>query len=98
MFQRIWEKERIQESELAVLAGLSSSTVANLFSKAKTRRPQHQTLAKMGHAMGFEYKLTRETNAPNYDSEIPKAREEYKAYKQALAKRRAKKSNGAKKK
>jgi transcriptional regulator with XRE-family HTH domain len=96
VFNRIWQKEHIRESELAVLAGLSASTVANLFSNGKTRRPQHLTYAKMAHAMGFEYKLSRETEAPNYLEELPKAREEYKAYKKALAKRR--KQNGKKKK
>ena len=52
----------------------------------KTKRPQHST-AKLARAMGYTYALTRDT-PPNYENEIPKAREEYKAHKKRLRKKR----------
>jgi hypothetical protein len=36
-FRTLWQKDRIKENDLAVLAGLSPSTVRNMF--GKTRRP-----------------------------------------------------------
>jgi hypothetical protein len=69
-----------------VLAGLSASTVKNMFG-GKTRKPQHATFAKMAGAMGCRYGLQRD-DAPNYEKEIPKAREEYKAHKERLRKER----------
>jgi hypothetical protein len=69
-----------------VLAGLASSTVKNMFG-GKTCKPQHATFAKMAGALGYKYTLTRD-DAPNYEKEIPKAREEYKAHKEALRKKR----------
>lgn len=86
-FRTIWQKEHIKESELAVLAGLAGSTVKNMFG-GKTRKPQHATFAKMAGAMGYSYKLMRDDAAPNYGKEIPKAREQYKAHKEALRKKR----------
>jgi len=85
-FRTIYQKEHIKESDLAALAGLSASTVVNMFG-GKTRKPQHATFAKMAGAMGYEYGLQRD-KAPNYDKEIPKAREEFKAHKEALQKKR----------
>jgi len=93
-FRTLWQKERIKEVDLAVLAGLSPSTVKNMFG-GQTRRPQHATFAKMAGALGYKYDLVRE-DTPNYDKEIPKAREEFKLYKANLAKKRAR-SNGKKK-
>jgi transcriptional regulator with XRE-family HTH domain len=89
-FQTLWSKERIKESDLAVLAGLSASTVANMFTKGTTRRPQHATFAKMAAAMGYEYTVAREEK-PNYDREIPVAREQYKQHKERLARSRKRK-------
>lgn len=86
VFRTLYQKQRIRESDLAVLAGLSLSTVKNMFG-GKTRRPQHATFAKMAAAMGKRYGLT-DDHDPDYANEIPKAREEYKAYKEALRKRR----------
>jgi len=85
-FRTLWQKERIKESDLAVLSGLASSTVANMFG-GKTRRPQHATFAKMAGALGYKYDLVRD-QTPNYVREIPKAREQYKDYKAALEKKR----------
>ena len=85
-FRTLWQKEHIKESDLAVLAGLASSTVKNMFG-GKTCKPQHATFAKMAGALGYKYTLTRD-DAPNYEKEIPKAREEYKAHKEALRKKR----------
>ena len=93
VFRTIWQKERIKETDLAVLAGLSVSTVKNMFG-GETRKPQHATFAKMAGAMGYKYGLQRD-DAPDYKAELPRAREEYKAHKKALAKKREK-SNGGK--
>lgn len=85
-FRTLWQKEHIKESDLAVLSGLASSTVANMFG-GKTRRPQHATFAKMAGALGYKYDLVRDHEV-NYVREIPKAREQYKDYKAALEKKR----------
>jgi transcriptional regulator with XRE-family HTH domain len=85
-FRTIWQKDRIKENDLAVLAGLSVSTVKNMFG-GETRRPQHATFAKMAGAMGYEYGLAR-TAKPDYERELPKAREEFKAHKETLRKKR----------
>jgi hypothetical protein len=87
-FRTIYQKEHIKESDLAVLAGLSLSTVKNMFG-GKTMAPRHSTFAKMAGAMGYKYELTRDDdNSPNYGKEIPRAREEFAAHKEALRKRR----------
>lgn len=91
-FMSIYQKEHIKESDLAVLAGLSVSTVKNMFG-GETRRPQHATFAKMAGAMGYEYKLGR-VDKPDYDVEIRKAKIEFKAHKEQLAKKRKRKGNG----
>lgn len=85
--EALFDKEKIKETDLAVLAGLSASTVSNMFSKAKTRRPQHTSFTKMAGALGFKYELIREEK-PNYADEIPKAREQFKDYRVFQAKKR----------
>jgi transcriptional regulator with XRE-family HTH domain len=85
-FRTLWQREHIKESDLAVLAGLSPSTVKNMFG-GETRRPQHATFAKMAGAMGYKYGLQRD-DTPDYAKEIPKARDEWKAHKEALRKKR----------
>jgi hypothetical protein len=85
-FRTIWQKERIKESDLAVLAGLSASTVKNMFG-GETRRPQHATFAKMASAMGYKYGLERDEK-PDYESQLPEAREQYRAHKETLRKKR----------
>src|SRR3954468_12536961 len=92
-FRTLWQKERIKETDLAVLAGLSLSTVKNMFG-GETRRPQHATFAKMAGAMGYAYGLVRD-DKPDYEKEIPKARVEFKAHKEQLA---AKRERAAKRK
>jgi transcriptional regulator with XRE-family HTH domain len=87
-FRTLWQREHIKETDLAVLAGLASSTVGNMFG-GKTRRPQHATFAKMAGALGYKYDLVRD-EAPDYEKEIPKARQQRKAHWEALAKKRAK--------
>ena len=88
VFRTIWQKEHIRESELAVLAGLASTTVHNMFG-GKTRRPMHATFAKMAGALGYKYGLVREEK-PDYESAIPEAREQRKAHMAVLAKKRGK--------
>jgi transcriptional regulator with XRE-family HTH domain len=87
-FRTLFQQERklFRETDLAVLAGLSVSTVKNMFG-GKTARPQHATFAKMAAAMGFEYGLHRE-QAPDYATELPLAREQFKAHKARLKKLR----------
>jgi transcriptional regulator with XRE-family HTH domain len=88
VFRTMWQKERIKEADLAVLAGLSASTVKNMFG-GKTRKPQHATFAKMAGAMGYKYGLQRDAR-PDYESELPKAREEFRAHREYLRKKREK--------
>lgn len=88
-FRTIYQKEHIKEDDLAALAGLSTSTVKNMFG-GETRRPQHATFAKMAAAMGYEYGLQREQR-PDYVSEIPIAKEQRKAHRAALAKKKKRK-------
>ena len=95
VFRGIYQKEHIKEKDLAVLAGLSVTTVKNMFG-GETRRPQHATFAKMAGAMGYHYGLARDKE-PNYEKELPKAQAEFKAHKERLAKirqRASKKSKG----
>lgn len=89
-FRTLWQKEHIKENDLAVLSGLAASTVTNMFG-GQTRRPQHATFAKMASAMGYKYDLVREGDKPDYDSELPKAREQFKEHKAALAKAKSRK-------
>jgi transcriptional regulator with XRE-family HTH domain len=85
-FRTLWQKERLKENDLAVLSGLAASTVKNMFG-GKTRKPQHATFAKMAGAMGYKYSLARD-DAPDYEKELPKAKEQFKAHKEALRKKR----------
>lgn len=94
-YRGIFNKERIKESDLAMLGGLATSTVKNLFS-GKTRRPQHATFAKLAGAMGFRYSLVREEK-PDYEAAIPQARGEFKAYKESMAKKKRRSNGHAKK-
>jgi transcriptional regulator with XRE-family HTH domain len=82
----LYQKQKIREVDLAVLAGCSVSTVKNMFG-GKTRRPQHLTFCKLAGAMGKEYAL-RDKREVDYKAEIPVAREQYKAHKERLRKQR----------
>jgi hypothetical protein len=91
----LYNKERkLRETDVAVLGGLAASTVKNMFG-GKTRRPQHATFAKVLGAMGYRYEITRDEQ-PDYEAEIPKARGEFKAYRDGLAKKKARKNGHAK--
>lgn len=85
-FRTLWQKDRIKESDLAVLAGLAVTTVNNMFG-GKTRRPAHTTFAKMAGALGYKYELMRD-DKPNYAREIPKAKEQFADHRAILAKKR----------
>jgi transcriptional regulator with XRE-family HTH domain len=89
-FRTLFQKERRaglrRESDLAVLAGVSPQTVKNMFG-GETRRPLHSTLAKIAGALGYEYGLSRKLT-PNYETEIPKAKEERREYQAWLVKKR----------
>jgi transcriptional regulator with XRE-family HTH domain len=94
-FKTLWRDEHLKESDFAMLAGLSVQTVHKLFNN-ETKRPQGLTYRKMATAMGYTYTLTRELT-PNYETEIPKARDEYREHQAELKKRREranKRNNG----
>jgi transcriptional regulator with XRE-family HTH domain len=86
VFRTLYQKEHIREVDLAMLAGLSVTTVKNLFG-GETRSPRHSTFGKLAGAMGYKYGLQRD-EVPDYEAEIPKARDEFKAHKDALRKKR----------
>ena len=86
VFRTLWQKERIKEADLAVLAGLAVGTVKNMFG-GETRRPLHSTFAKLAGAMHYKYTLQRDER-PDYSKEIPEALGQRKAYRAILAKRR----------
>jgi hypothetical protein len=91
----MWQDEHIKESELAVVAGVHPGTVSKLFG-GETKKPQFATVAKLTHAMGYEHELVRSKGGkPDYEKEVPIARSEYKAHKEALRKKREK-GNGKK--
>lgn len=92
-FRTMFQKERIKEDDLAVLAGLHKSTVKNMFG-GKTIQPKHATFAKMAGAMGYEYTLQR-SKRPDYEREVPKAQEQRKEYMDYLAKKKARQERRA---
>lgn len=96
VFRGLWQKEKITESDLAVVAGLSKATVSKMFD-GTTRRPLHATFAKMAGAMKSKYALVREAT-PNYVREIPKAREQYRDYRAAQKRKQRRREAAAKKK
>lgn len=85
-FEKMVKQEHIKDSDLAVLAGLASATVHKMFD-GTTRMPRHSTFAKIAGAIGYKYDLVREQE-PDYQHEIPKARQQFKDYRALLAKRR----------
>lgn len=96
VFRTMYQKQLIKESDLAVLAGLSVTTVKNMFG-GKTRRPLHSTFAKMAGAMGKRYAMTDERE-PNYAAEIPVARKQFKAHKARLKRAREREERRGRKK
>jgi len=82
----VYQKQHVKEDHLAVVAGVATTTVKNMFG-GKTRRPQHLTYTKLAAALGHEYVL-RETQLLNWESEVPKALEERKQYRLLLQKKR----------
>ena len=82
-FKTLWRGERLKQNDLAVLAGLHTTTVKNMFA-GETKRPQHATFAKLAHAMGYEDALQR-SEKPDYDAELPKAKQEKREHLEALA-------------
>lgn len=86
-YRTIYQKIHIKEDDLAALAGLSTSTVKNMFG-GKTMRPQHLTYAKLAAAMHHEYVLTPISNGKtDWVTEIAQAKEERKSF-HILQKRR----------
>jgi transcriptional regulator with XRE-family HTH domain len=94
-FRTLRQKDHLKDSDLAVCAGIATATVKAMFG-GKTRRPQHATFAKMAGAMGYKYDLVRDEK-PDYEAEITKAEEEFKAYRVLLAKKRERGNGHAKK-
>lgn len=88
VFRTIYQKEHIKEDDLAAMAGLATSTVKNLFG-GQTKKPQHLTYQKLATAMGYKYGLQRGDNErPDYEKEVPRAKEERAAYRESLRKKR----------
>jgi hypothetical protein len=92
-FKTLWREEHLKETDFAILSGLNPGTIHRMFNN-ETKRPQHLTYAKMASALGHEYTLTR-VKTPDYQNEIPKAREEFKEHLAVLKKKRGR--NGKKK-
>ena len=88
-FRTLYQKTRIKEDDLAALAGLSTSTVKNMFG-GKTRRPQHVTYMKLAGALGKEYAIV-DSRDPDFDKEIPRAKEQRKEYRIWLTKKKQRK-------
>lgn len=88
VYKTMYRDQHIKEDDLAALAGLSTSTVKNMFG-GKTRRPQHLTYSKLAAAMGKEYVL-QDMREVDYASEIPQAKLQRKEYRAILAKKAAK--------
>lgn len=86
VMRTLYQKLHIRETDLAVLAGLSVSTVKKMFG-GETRQPRHSTFCKLAGAMGKEYGLV-DIRTPDYAQELPIAREQYRAHKAALQKKR----------
>jgi transcriptional regulator with XRE-family HTH domain len=82
-FKSLWRSQKIKQADLAVLAGLHTATVKNLFS-GQTKRPRHTTYAAMAQAMGHEYGLTPVAEI-DYSKAIPIARQEKREHLEALA-------------
>jgi len=87
-FRTFFQKVHVKEDDLAAIAGLSTSTVKNMFG-GKTRDPRSSTFQKMAKSLGCEYVL-QETKPVNYEKEIPKAKEERKSYMVMLQTKREK--------
>lgn len=63
--------EKCSEKNLAILSGVSSTTIDNWFN-GKTRRPQHTTLAAAAAALGYDWNLSQIKHV-DIASELPKA-------------------------
>jgi transcriptional regulator with XRE-family HTH domain len=63
--------EKVSETNLAILSGVSRSTIDNWFN-GKTRRPQHTTLAAAAAALGYDWELTH-SKTIDFKAELPKA-------------------------
>jgi transcriptional regulator with XRE-family HTH domain len=93
VFRTLYQKERLKEADLAILAGLAITTVKNMMG-GETRQPRHATFAKLAGAMGYKYGLQRD-DTPDYGKEIPRAREEFKAHREYLRKKREREAKRA---
>ena len=94
----LYQKVHVKESDLAVMAGLSVGCVKAMFG-GETRNPRHSTFAKMAGALGKRYDLV-DDHKVDFEKEIPIAREQYTAHKEALRKKRERderRGNGRKK-
>jgi hypothetical protein len=63
--------EGVNETQLHILSGVSTTTFANWF-RGDTKRPQHATLAAAASALGYDWTLQKK-KVIDYESEIPKA-------------------------
>ena len=73
-----------------MLAGFASSTMGKMFG-GKTRKPKACDVRKNGRGDGATNMIWCASEAPDYENELPKAREQFKDHKAALAKAKARK-------
>jgi hypothetical protein len=98
VFRTIYQKVHIKEDSLAALAGLSTSTVKNMFG-GQTRRPQHLTYEKLAAAMHHEFVLRPiENGKVDYDAEIEAAKQERRAFRIKQAEKQKKRTARVRKK
>jgi len=75
--------EGVNEAQLHVLSGVSTTTFANWF-RGDTKRPQHATLAAAAGALGYDWELVKK-KIVDVESELPKAQRWLEAQKEKKA-------------
>lgn len=84
------EDEGIEERKLAIISGVSASTLSNWFD-GETKKPQFATIAAVTTAMGYVTDFVKEKK-PNYVKEFERATEEIAAAKKREQRRLARTS------
>jgi transcriptional regulator with XRE-family HTH domain len=84
------QDEGIKETNLAIISGVSKSTLTNWF-EGETKKPQYATIAAVTMAMGYVTDFVKEKKV-NYAAEFKKASEEIAEAKRREERRLAKAS------
>jgi len=85
-YMRTISKASVTHNDEAAAAGLARQTVHRL-RNGDTMYPKHETLARLARVHGYEFALVK-TRDPNYDLELPRAREAYRDYQKYLRQQR----------